>query len=127
MVRKKKSLLSGRRILVIDDERFLTQEILTALQKLGADVIGPVATVAEALRLIEKANNIDGAIIDVKLQGEVVFPAADLLQRRGIPFVFAAADNPRLASPRYPGFVLTHKAAKLNEIAEALFGRRSRD
>jgi len=72
-------------------------------------VLGPAASVSEALKLLESAE-VQGAILDVNLRGERVYPVADALRQRHVPFVFASgyggeleprayADVPRCIKP----------------------------
>ena len=60
------------------------------LEEEGYAVVGPARSVEEAVQLIEKAKP-NGAILDINLKGEMVYPAARELMERGIPFVFARA------------------------------------
>lgn len=78
----------GLRILVVEDDFILALDLQLALEDAGAVVIGPVPSVAEALALLESAPVLDGAILDVNLHGEVVFPVAGILHGRGIPLAF---------------------------------------
>jgi CheY-like chemotaxis protein len=64
-------------------------EFATTLRRLGHEVIGPAATLGEALRLIETEGRIDAAVLDVNLAGRPSYPAADLLAQRGVPVIFA--------------------------------------
>ena len=57
------------------------------LVRQGCQVIGPAASVAEALRLLEKERP-DGAVLDVNLGSETVYPVADTLARSEVPYVF---------------------------------------
>jgi len=82
-------ILKGRRILVVEDEYLLADDLSRMLADAGAEVLGPVPSVREALVLIDAAPPIDGAVLDVNLRGEMVFPVAHSLQDRGIPFAFA--------------------------------------
>lgn len=84
---KTKSPLAGRRLLVVEDEVFVAMLIEDVLEGAGGAVIGPAARVDEALALIE-AENPDGALLDVNLGGELVYPVAEALARLEIPFVF---------------------------------------
>jgi len=118
-------LMRGKRILVVEDEYFLAQELQADLETLGVEVLGPVATVDHALDIISDGTGIDAAILDINLQGEMVFPVADRLFDEDIPFVFASGYDAQMVPDRYPGFVLCRKPTKLNEIAQALFGDRS--
>jgi CheY-like chemotaxis protein len=80
--------LSGRRVLVVEDEYFLADDIARALQSLGARVLGPVAELSDAAHLLEGQPMVDAAIVDINLRGELVFPFARRLRARNIPFVF---------------------------------------
>lgn len=102
--------LHGRRILVVEDEYLLADDLRQTLESLGIEVVGPVATVAQALELLESEQAPDGAMLDVNLQGDAVFPVLDLLRERAVPFVLttgydgwalpaAYADAPRCVKP----------------------------
>jgi PAS domain S-box-containing protein len=82
--------LAGRRVLLVEDELLVAMEMEEALRDLGCEVLGPAATVEEALRLaLAEAGRIDAAVLDVNLAGRPSFPVADLLAGRGVPVVFA--------------------------------------
>lgn len=104
--------LSGRRILVVEDEALVAMLVEDALLDAGATVLGPVASVQEALVLLETETP-DVAVLDLNLAGEVSTPVADVLAARGIPFVVATgygadglppghANAPVLAKPYDP-------------------------
>ena len=101
------------RVLVVEDEFFVALSVEDVLQELGCNVVGPVATLADALRAAQ-GEPLGCAVLDINLAGEKVYPAADELLARGIPFVFAtgyaAADLPerfrgcpRVQKPFRPG------------------------
>lgn len=105
--------LSGRRVLVVEDEYFIADDIARALKLLGAEVVGPAQSQAEAMGLVGSGEHIDFAVLDINLGGETVFPVADALRARGVPFVFATgydqyclplayADLPRWEKPFDP-------------------------
>jgi CheY-like chemotaxis protein len=81
-------LLTGRRILVVEDEMLLMMNIESTLEDLGCTAISSAANVADALALLEK-RGFDAAMLDVNLDGETSYPVADALIKRGTPFVFA--------------------------------------
>jgi CheY-like chemotaxis protein len=81
-------LLTGRRILVVEDEMLLMMNIETMLQDLGCTAISPAANVADAFALLEE-RGFDAAMLDVNLDGETSYPVADALVARGTPFLFA--------------------------------------
>jgi CheY-like chemotaxis protein len=78
--------MAGRSILIVEDEMLLAMDIEEMVRSAGCSVIGPVGTVAEAVRKLRDSKP-DGAILDVSLSGELVFPIADALQEAGIPFM----------------------------------------
>jgi CheY-like chemotaxis protein len=80
--------LTGRKILVVEDEALVAMLVEDALLDAGAEVIGPAATVAEALRLLQAARP-DAAVLDLNLAGETSTPVADVLAAAGVPFVVA--------------------------------------
>ena len=77
-----------RRVLVVEDEYFVADDIARALGRLGIDVVGPVADASTAIELVE-VEEIHGAVLDINLKGEKVYPVADALRVRGVPFGFA--------------------------------------
>jgi CheY-like chemotaxis protein len=102
--------LQGRRVLVAEDEYMLADDLRRELGRQGAEVMGPAGTLKQALDLLRAASPPDLAILDVNLQGEMVYRVADALRARGVPFVFvtgyatcdipeAYADVPRLQKP----------------------------
>lgn len=83
------SRLEGLRILVVEDEYLIAIELAEWLQDAGAQVIGPVGTVHQALSLTtDHEGKLDAATLDINLGGTRVFPVADALRATGIPFVF---------------------------------------
>ena len=89
------------RVLVVEDElmiAMLFESILDASSE--CRVIGPFARVKHAL---EAARNesLDAALLDIHLAGEPVFPVADLLAERDVPFAFVSGYNKDVLPPRY--------------------------
>jgi DNA-binding response OmpR family regulator len=78
--------LAGKRILVVEDESLISMLLEMALQDEGSVVVGPAARVGEAIQLAED-EALDGAFLDVNLAGEAVFPVAEALTARGVPFL----------------------------------------
>ena len=81
--------LAGRRILVAEDEYMIAQEVAGVLAEASAEVLGPVSTVADALRLVAAEDRLDAALLDVSLRGEAIWPVVDALLARSVPVVLA--------------------------------------
>ena len=79
--------LNGLRILVVEDNFLAAEVVRDALEHNGCIVIGPVGRVADGLHLVEQ-EKLDGAVLDINLNGDRCFPIAHALASRGVPFVF---------------------------------------
>ena len=79
--------LSGRRVLVVEDEALVAMLLEDMLSDLGCEVLGPVMRVAEALDHIAANARIDVAVLDVNLAGERSVRIAEALRARAVPFV----------------------------------------
>lgn len=102
--------LNGKRVLVVEDEALVAMLIEQILEDHGAVIAGTVGSVAEALAAIEREPP-DAATLDGNLVGELSGPVANMLAKRGIPYLLvtgfidmAVADPilqtaPRLAKP----------------------------
>jgi DNA-binding response OmpR family regulator len=77
-----------RRVLVVEDEALVAMLVEDALLDAGFGVIGPAATVEEALALLGRETP-DAVVLDLNLAGETSTPVADALAARGIPYVIA--------------------------------------
>lgn len=82
------SELAGLRALVVEDEGSVALLIEDMLQELGCEVVASVATLAKAMDAA-RAQTFDFAVLDINLDGNLVFPVAQILKERGMPFVFS--------------------------------------
>lgn len=82
------------RVLVVEDEYVIALDLASSLLELGVEVIGPAPSVEQALAVIrEHADELDAAVLDINLGSETVYPVAEVLRERGVPFVFATGDD----------------------------------
>lgn len=119
--------LSGCRILVVEDEYMIADDITQALVAAGAEVLGPVASAADAAELIAGGGRIDAAILDINLRDGAVFPAADALAERNIPFAFATGYEQWSLPERFRGRPVVEKpfsASNIAALVEPLAGGR---
>lgn len=108
------------RVLVVEDEYLLADELTAALEDAGAIVIGPVGDLADATALIQREERIDAAILDVSLGGEMVFPAADLLIERGIPVVLTTGYDKSALPSRFDDVPVCEKPVVRNRLLRAV-------
>lgn len=114
-----KNLFAGRQVLVVEDDYWAVAELVPRLQAAGADIVGPVPTVEQGLRKIEGSPNLFGAILDISLHGETVFPLADALARRNVPFVFVSSYERQFVPPRFADAALLPKPFDFHSIPKA--------
>jgi CheY-like chemotaxis protein len=80
-------VVKGNRVMVVEDEALVAMVVSDAMTDLGYQVIGPFSRPPDAIAAL-KDNEIAAAILDINLAGTLVYPVAEELTRRGIPFVF---------------------------------------
>lgn len=107
------------RVLVVEDEYFIAQDIMKALAAQGAVGVGPVASRENALRAIEDEYP-DAAILDINIDGSIDFAIADELTRRRLPFVFATGYDAAQIPPRFAEVGRFEKPFEANELARHL-------
>ena len=80
--------LAGLKVLVVEDSFLIAEHVCDLLVRHGCEVVGPVGRLALGLKLVEDGTPVDGAVLDVNLDGELCFPIASALASREVPFVF---------------------------------------
>jgi len=104
------------RILVVEDQMLIAMEIVSLLEDIGCQPVGPVGRLVTAMIAATK-EDFDAALLDVDLHGESVQPLADFLAQKGVPFAFVSGfarerlpptlrDRPYVAKP------FTHEGIK---------------
>src|SRR4051812_31602887 len=101
--------LAGRQVFLVEDEAMVAMMIEDMLQELGCVLAGCAGTLRGALAKIGALSEFDIAVLDVNLGGEHVYPVADILQSRGVPFVFSTAYGAVDLAERYPASRVLHK------------------
>lgn len=113
-------ILQDCRVLVVEDEYMLADNLATELSDAGAFIIGPVATVEAAFALIAAESEIDGAVLDVNLGGEMVFPVADLLLKRQVPFIFTTGYDLAAFPLRFERSIRCEKPTDMRIVTRAI-------
>ena len=118
--------LAGCRVLLVEDEYYLADDLKRAASQLGAEVIGPAPTCAEALALLDRTARIDLAVLDINLRGESVYDVADVLEARGVPFVFATGYEATTIPDRFAHVPYWTKPVDPGDLLRSLPGARTR-
>jgi CheY-like chemotaxis protein len=114
--------MTGKRVLVVEDEFLVALDMETILGEAGFDVIGLAGSVAEALRLIA-ADQPDAVLLDNNLNGESAGAVAADLTARRVPFAFVSGNDRQSLPPAFADVLLVRKpfdAARLVEAAITL-------
>ncbi len=107
-------------ILVAEDEVIIALDIKDTLEKAGYVTEGPYATMSGAMRAIEAVTP-TCAVLDVRLMDEDIYPLADELVRRGIPFIFHSGHGkPVDIVTRYPNAIFCLKPCAPEDIVSAV-------
>jgi CheY-like chemotaxis protein len=112
--------LAGLCILIVEDEMMVAMLLEDMLTELGCDVV-KAARLAKAFHLIATAV-IDCAILDISVAGESVYPLANELRRRGIPFIFSSGYGAGGLAPEYRDHPTLSKPFQQDELAPMLAG-----
>jgi len=113
--------LQGRRLLVVEDDFLIASDLAYSLEQLGAEIIGPAGSVNEALELVETSSErMDAAVLDINLHGLRVYPVADALVRRGVPFVFASGYDGKTIPEPYCQVLRLEKPVDKGLLARSL-------
>lgn len=107
--------LQGIKVLVVEDEFLVATLIEDMLHSAGCIVCGPIPRLASALEAARK-EACDVAVLDVNLAGERVFPVADILAQRNVPFVFVTGYGVNTLPSEYAQCPRLHKPFKLAEL-----------
>jgi CheY-like chemotaxis protein len=113
--------LSGLRLLVVEDEALIALMLKHMLDDLDCTVVAVAGTLTEAVELVQRGADVDAAVLDVNLGGgQRVYPVADLLAEKGVPFVFATGYGSDGIDPRFRGVPVISKPFQQNMLAMLL-------
>lgn len=108
------------RVLVVEDSLLVTLDIEAALKKMNWAIVGPAARASRAVALAS-TQEIDAAVLDLNLEGAVSFETADVLRRRGIPFLFETGYQSAAVIPdRFKDVAIVWKPFEPEDMERAL-------
>lgn len=111
-------VLTGLRVLVVEDEFLIALDLLAILDDLGCLALGPAPTVEEALRMLA-TDPPDAALLDLNLRGTRATPVAEALAASGVPFATATAYTD-LFEPVFDGVPAVAKPFTPERVRDAL-------
>jgi PAS domain S-box-containing protein len=111
----------GDEILLVEDEPLIAMMLTDMLSELGLRVDGPHGTLADAISAA-KASTVKAAILDVNLAGEKIYPVANLLNERRIPFVFITGYARDSIDPKFNDVVVLQKPIERQKLRTILGG-----
>jgi CheY-like chemotaxis protein len=113
--------MKSLRILLVEDEGLVAMMLEDLVEDLGCQLAGSLASVGEALAWIDAGGEADAALLDVNLGGEQVFPVAEALKARGVPFAFTTGYG-ETHDPRFKDAILLGKPIRLERLVQTLKG-----
>jgi CheY-like chemotaxis protein len=110
--------IRGSRVLIVEDEFILAQDLSRYFRGLGAVVLGPAPSIEAAEAKVDWA---DAAVLDVDLNGRLVFALADALVRRNVPFVFFTGRSDLAIPARFRHVGHLEKPVRWRSVFDALY------
>ncbi len=117
--------ITGRRILLVEDEPLVAMMMSQMIGGMGAEVVGPFGTLREAIAA--GAEGLDAAVLDINVGGELVYPLAERLARRGTPLIFLTGYDAKSVDDRFTTANILTKPIAETDLATTLAGIFDRD
>jgi CheY-like chemotaxis protein len=108
-----------RRVLIVEDELMIRMMLEDMLDDLGFEVAATAGQVDEAVRLVNDTE-FDVAILDMNLNGQAVAPVVEVLEKRGLPYVFATGYDDRGLPDAHRGRPTLQKPFQQEHLERAL-------
>lgn len=113
-------IFAGRRVLIVEDESLVAMLLETILADLGCDVVGPESNIEDGLTAVADVAGLDAALLDVNVAGREIFPVAEALMAKGVPFVFSTGYGEAGLPEHWRGNPTVQKPFTEGAIREAL-------
>jgi len=110
------------RVMVVEDEPLVGLMMVDIVKELGFSACGPFISVAEATAAA-RGGNCEAAVLDVNLNGELVYPVADMLAESGVPFIFVTGYSPELVEKRFAEVPVVQKPVNVADLQRAFLSR----
>lgn len=110
---------SPARILVVEDDLLIAMDVANLVRECGCAVIGPVGRLEKGLGIAEQTE-LDGGVLDIHLGSRQVWPLAELLDERRLPFVLLSGYNRADMPERFRKAPLVSKPVTFATLRDAL-------
>lgn len=120
-----KDPLRGVRVLIVEDEFLVAIQLEDTLSALGCEVLEPAHSIDEAEKAVAE-NEFDVAVLDINIAGKAIYPIAEILGNRGIPFVFTTGYSREHIEEGWreaPTLRKPYLALELRRVLEQALGR----
>jgi PAS domain S-box-containing protein len=117
-------VVEGNRVLVVEDEALVAMVVTDALTELGYQVVGPFSRPPDALAAI-KSGPVDAAVLDINLAGTLVYPIAEELAARGVPFIFVTGYGVESVDKRFAHVPVLPKPIERETLQRIFVNRHS--
>jgi len=101
-------MVTGKRVMVVEDEALVAMVVSEYLTEMGFTVVGPFSRLDLAMAAL-KNSDVNAAVLDINLGGEMVYPLADVLLGTGVPFVFVTGYGAAVLGSRYANVPVLQK------------------
>lgn len=107
--------IAGSRILIVEDEYYVADDLRSLLGGSGVEVVGPVPTADDARAMIAGSDRLDAVLLDINLRGDMAYDLADELAAGQVPFAFVTGYDRSVLPDR---FAQSHAVRKPVEQAD---------
>jgi ActR/RegA family two-component response regulator len=118
--------LSGLSILIIEDEYLIADDMERTLVNAGAQVVGPVGSLADVLVLLQDAPHLDFALLDLNLHGQSALAVADKLSEQNVSFAFVTGYDSSEIPVRFHGITRLDKPVETAAVIRLIQGTATR-
>jgi len=117
-------VVAGNRVLLAEDEGVLGLMMRDTLVEQGFSVVGPFAKTGEAIAAA-RDGQVHAAVLDINLDGEMIYPVAEVLKGRGVPFVFVSGYEADSIDVRFSRIPVLRKPIERQALQNAFVLRQN--
>jgi len=117
--------LKGEKVLVVEDEALIAIYLESVLTDHGCDILGPYSRIGDVIN-VARDSDFDLALLNIYINGQFIYPVADILMSRNIPIVFLSGfSRSYVPLDRYGRSGFIQKPCHKTKIVKALFDAKS--